>query len=74
MRCPTVRLLRTRYPDLAGVLLRDWERDGCRVSYGYDPRRGFSLVAVRPRWRWLLRLIFRFWLTGQPRPQRRGDA
>ena len=68
MRLPAVRLLRTRYPDLAGVLLRDWERDGLLVSYRHSRQQGFSIVAVRPRWRWVVRLVFGCWLGQWGRP------
>ena len=68
MRLPTVRILRTRYPDLAGVLLRDWERTGLLTRYRYHRTRGFFLVAVRPRWRWMVRLIFGWWLGQWGRP------
>ncbi len=62
MKLPTVRILRTRYPDLAGVLLRDWQRQGCLVAYCYSQPKGFHLVGVRPRWRWLIRFVFGWWL------------
>ncbi len=68
MRPPTVRRLRTRYVDLAGVLMRDWQRQGCLVAYYYDRQSGFSLVAVRPRWRWVIRLVFGCWLGQWGRP------
>ena len=77
MRLPTVRILRTRYPDLAGVLLRDWQRQECLVVYRYYPAGpvpdwygagGFHLVAVRPHWRWVIRLVFGFWLGQWGRP------
>lgn len=58
VKWPTLCILRTRYPDLAGVLMRDWERDGLLVRYRYHRRRGFFLMAVRPRWAWVLRLLF----------------
>ena len=62
MRFPALRFLRTRYPDLAGVVLRDWERQGFLASYRHHPDGGFYLIAVRPRWRWLLRVVS--WLGG----------
>ncbi len=67
MRLPTLRILRTRYPDLAGVLMRDWQRQGCLVAYYYQARR-FHLVAVRPRWRWVIRFIFGWWVGQWGRP------
>ena len=51
MRRPSLSILRTRYPDLAGVLLRDWQRQGLLVAYHYDEGK-FALVAARPRWRY----------------------
>ena len=68
MKSPTLRMLRTRYPDLAGVLMRDWQRDGLLVAYCYDRWGGFRLVAVRPRWRWVIRLVFGCWLGQWGRP------
>ncbi len=67
MKLPTVRVLSTRYPDLAGVLLRDWQRQGCLVAY-YCREGGFRLVAVRPRWRWVIRFVFGWWLGQWGRP------
>ena len=58
---PRLLVLRTAYPDLAGVLMRDWEREGLLVRYRHDRRDGFVLVAVWPRWRWVSWLIFRYW-------------
>ena len=68
MKRPTVRMLRTRYPDLAGVLLRNWAREGLLVAYYYRRQGGFRLVAVRPRWRWVVRLVFGCWLGQWGRP------
>lgn len=68
MRLPTLRILRTRYPDLAGVLLRNWEREGLLVVYRHGRQDGFVIVAVRPRWRWLVRLVFGFWFGQWGRP------
>ena len=68
MKLPAVRNLRTRYPDLAGVLLRDWERDGLLVVYRHGRREGFVIVAVRPQWRWVVRLLFGCWLGQWGRP------
>ena len=68
MRPPTLRILRTRYPDLAGVLMRDWQRQGCLVAYSYHRQGGFRLVAVRPRWRWVIRLVLGFWVGRWGRP------
>lgn len=67
MRPPTLHLLRTRYPDLAGVLLRDWHRAGCAIRYVYHPQQGFYLLGLRPRWPWLLGLIW-WGLTWPTRP------
>ena len=58
---PTLRFLRTRFPDLAGMLLRNWEREGCLVVYRHGRRDGFVIVAVYPRWRWIPRLTFWLW-------------
>ena len=68
MKLPALRILRTRYPDLAGVLMRDWQRQECLVVYRYDQKGGFRLVAVRPHWRWLIRLVFGFWFGQWGRP------
>ena len=68
MRPPTLRILRTRYPDLAGVLMRDWQRQHYLVAYYHDRRNGFCLVAVRPCWRWMVRLVFGCWLGQWGRP------
>jgi hypothetical protein len=64
MRRPVLHILRTRYPDLAGVLLRDWTREGLLAAYHYHRAGGFYLVGVRPRWRWVVRLVFG-WRLGQ---------
>ncbi len=74
MKWPTVRLLRTAYPDLAGMLRRNWTREGFLVGYRYHRRTGFDLVAARPRWRWVLALIFRLWPAVPPRPRYRYGA
>lgn len=58
---PWFRVLRTKYPDLAGVLMRDWQREGFLVRYRHGYREGFVIVAVRPRWQWVPRLVFRYW-------------
>ncbi len=67
MRRPILWRLRTRYPDLAGVLLRDWQREGVLAAYYYQDR-AFYLVGVRPRWRWVIRLVFGWWLGQWGRP------
>ena len=63
---PGLRVLCTPYPDLAGVLMRDWQREGFLVIYRHDRTVGFVIIAVRPRWRWVPRLIFRGWFLWQP--------
>ena len=68
MKSPTLWILRTRYPDLAGVLLRDWAREGCLVAYRYRQKGGFHLVGVRPQWRWVVQLVFGWWLGQWGRP------
>ena len=64
MRLPAIRILRTRYPDLAALLMRNWEREGLLVVYRHGHREGFVIVAVRPRWRWISTLVF--WWAGWP--------
>lgn len=60
---PWLRVLRTPYPDLAGLLMRNWEREGFLVRYRHDRCRGFVIVAVRPHWCWAPGCIFRHWLA-----------
>jgi hypothetical protein len=62
MKWPAFWVLRTKHPELAGVLMRDWERAGLLVRYRHHMRTGFVLVAVYPRWRWVVRFIF--WWRG----------
>ena len=73
MSWPGLRLLRTSYPDLAGLLRRNWTREGLLVGYRYSRRMGFDLVAVRPRWRWVLALIFWLWPAVPPQRYRYGE-
>lgn len=67
---PCLCLLRTRYPDLAGLLMRNWQREGLRVVYRHSLNEGFVIVAVWPRWRWVASGVF--WLRAlRPLPSRR---
>jgi hypothetical protein len=77
-RWPAVRWHRIRHPELAGLILRGWERQGLLVAYGYSRRQGFLLLGLRPRWRWVLALVLRRWpaaeglrLRRQPPARRR---
>lgn len=61
MRLPTIRIIRTPYPDWAGLWMRAWDRHGLLVSYRYCRAQGFFIVGIYPRWRWLLKLVARLW-------------
>ncbi|MBI2093810.1 MAG: hypothetical protein HYT88_03700 [Candidatus Omnitrophica bacterium] len=61
MKLPTLRILCTIYPDLAGLLMRNWEKEGLLIVYHHGHKEGFAIVAVYPRWRWVPRLVFRYW-------------
>ena len=61
MKRPTCQLFHANHPELAGLWMRRQVRAGLLVKYRHSRQRGFFIVAVWPRWRWLTRVVFWAW-------------